>query len=118
MNGQAIGFIQCYVAMGSGDGWWEEETDPGVRGIDQFLAHPEQLNQGMGRAMMRAFLARLFADPQVTAVQTDPDPLNERAIRSYVGAGFRPVGEVATPDGRALLMRCELPTHLIRKDPA
>ncbi len=35
--GEPVGFIQSYVACGSGDGWWEEETDPGVRGIDQFL---------------------------------------------------------------------------------
>ena len=32
-----IGFIQSYVARHAGDGWWPHETDPGVRGIDQFL---------------------------------------------------------------------------------
>jgi hypothetical protein len=30
----------CYVALGAGDGSWEDEIDPGVRGIDQFLADP------------------------------------------------------------------------------
>jgi RimJ/RimL family protein N-acetyltransferase len=59
--------------------------------------------------MLRAFLQRLFADPQVTVVQTDPDPRNERAIRAYGRAGFRAVGEVETPDGPALLMRCGRP---------
>ena len=38
LNGEPIGYAQSYVALGSGDGWWEEETDPGVRGIDQSLA--------------------------------------------------------------------------------
>ena len=33
LNGEPIGYAQSYVALGSGDGWWEEETDPGVRGI-------------------------------------------------------------------------------------
>lgn len=101
-----IGFIQCYVVMGSGDGWWEEETDPGARGIDQFLANPEQLNAGLGRAMIRAFIAKIFADPEVTVIQTDPNPNNLRAIRCYTAAGFQAVGEVMTPDGLALLMCC------------
>ncbi|MDP4074923.1 GNAT family N-acetyltransferase [Acidovorax sp. A1169] len=195
LNGEPVGFIQSYVAMGSGHGWWEDVTDPGVRGIDQFLAHADEglftlisgialpglgagckapmrskvgtlqaratpqtaprpgnpkgrplparhsslrslrvqghtqgarldwhtgkslrdpeirvnrpwLNQGMGRAMVRAFTAQLLADPAVSLVQTDPSPVNARAIRCYVRAGFQPVREVITPDGAALLMRC------------
>jgi hypothetical protein len=45
---QAVGYAQSYVALGSGGGWWEDETDPGVRGIDQSLANPAQLNKGIG----------------------------------------------------------------------
>jgi len=103
-DGQPLGFIQSYVVMGSGDGWWEDERDPGARGIDQFLAHAEQLNRGLGSAMVRAFTDQLFADPAVTRIQTDPSPHNARAIRSYAKAGFRALGEVVTPDGPALLM--------------
>ena len=102
-----IGFIQSYVAMRSGDGWWPDERDPGVRGIDQFLADPEMLGHGIGSAMVRAFVRRLLSDPAVTRIQTDPSPLNLRAIRAYEKAGFRAVGEVTTPDGPALLMLCE-----------
>jgi RimJ/RimL family protein N-acetyltransferase len=40
----------------------------------------------------------------VTKVQADPSPDNQRAIRSYLRAGFVPQGEVITPDGPALLM--------------
>jgi RimJ/RimL family protein N-acetyltransferase len=105
MGGEPIGFIQCYVVMGSGGGWWEGETDPGARGTDQFLAEEHQLGRGLGRAMVRAFVQRLFDDSSVTVVQTDPDPGNERAIRCYARAGFESVGVVATPDGPALLMR-------------
>jgi RimJ/RimL family protein N-acetyltransferase len=105
--GAPIGYIQSYIAMGSGDGWWPDERDPGVRGIDQFLAHPEFLGRGLGTVMVRAFVQRLFTDPTVSRVQTDPSPRNLRAIRSYEKAGFRPVGKIDTPDGPALLMVCE-----------
>jgi aminoglycoside 6'-N-acetyltransferase-1b len=56
--------------------------------------------------MVRAFVQFLFADPAVTRIQTDPTPENRRAIRCYEKAGFRAIGEVNTPDGRALLMIC------------
>jgi RimJ/RimL family protein N-acetyltransferase len=106
-DGAPIGYIQSYVAMASGDGWWEDEQDPGVRGIDQFLAHSGQLGRGLGTVMVRAFVEHLFADPSVTRIQTDPSPENSRAIRCYEKAGFHAVGEVDTPDGRALLMICD-----------
>lgn len=106
LDGEPAGFIQHYVVKGSGGGWWEDETDPGARGIDQFLADGERLGEGRGRAMIRAFLHRLFADPSVTVVQTDPRPDNLRARRCYARCGFVPVRELVTPDGPALLMRC------------
>ena len=104
LGGQPIGFIQSYVVLGSGGGWWEAETDPGARGIDPFLANAEQLGRGLGSAMVRSFVDGLFGDNSITKVQADPSPDNRRAIRSYARAGFVPRGEVMTPDGRALLM--------------
>jgi aminoglycoside 6'-N-acetyltransferase-1b len=108
--GVPTGFIQSYTPVGwHHEGWWLDEHDPGVRGIDQFLARADQLGQGFGTAMIRAFVAELFADPAVTRVQTDPAPENRRAIRCYEKAGFRAAREIDTPDGRALLMYCERP---------
>jgi aminoglycoside 6'-N-acetyltransferase Ib len=104
LDGQPVGFIQSYVAMGSGEGWWEQETDPGTRGIDQFLANAEQLGRGIGSTMVSAFVEQLFEDPTVTKVQADPSPENQRAIRCYRRAGFVIHGEVTTPDGAAVLM--------------
>jgi RimJ/RimL family protein N-acetyltransferase len=72
LGAEPIGFIQSYVALGSGAGWWEDETDPGTRGIDQFLADEARLGRGIGSAMVDAFAKRLFADPTVTKIQTDP----------------------------------------------
>jgi RimJ/RimL family protein N-acetyltransferase len=104
LDGQPIGFIQVYVVKGSGNGWWDDETDPGARGINQFLADADRLNQGLGTAMIRAFVKQVFDDPEVTKVQTDPRPENQRARRCYAKAGFRQVAQVVTPDGPAVLM--------------
>jgi RimJ/RimL family protein N-acetyltransferase len=103
-DGNPIAFIQSYVAMNAGDGWWEDERDPGVVGIDQFIGEPECLNKGVGTAMIRAFTDRLLADARVTKIQVDPRPDNARAIRCYEKVGFTGVGRVDTPDGPAWYM--------------
>jgi len=105
MLGQTpFAYAQSYVALGAGGGWWEDETDPGVRGIDQSIGHPDLLGKGLGTKLVRALVDRLFADPEVTKIQTDPAPNNHRAIRCYEKAGFRTAGIVATPDGPAVYM--------------
>ena len=96
LNGEPIRHAQSYVALGSGDGWWEEETDPGVRGIDQSLANASQLGKGLGTKLVRALVELLFNDPEVTKIQTDPSPSNLRAIRCYEKAGFERQGTVTT----------------------
>ena len=101
---EPIGYAQSYVALGSGDGWWEEETDPGVQGIDHALANPTQLNKGLGTKLVLALVDRLFSDPSVTKIQTDPAPSNLRAIRCYEKAGFVQEKLVTTPDGPAVYM--------------
>lgn len=118
LNDRSIGFIQAYVVKDSADGWGKAETDPGVRGIDQFLADASRLNQGLGTSMIRSFVAMLFSDSHVTSVQTDPDPANHRAIRCYTKAGFKPVDNIITPDGLALLMRCDRPDQADRLTPS
>ena len=104
LEGRPIGYAQSYVAAGSGGGWWDHITDPGVRGIDQFLCEPADLNRGLGTQLVRSMVAKLFADPSVTRIQTDPDPANARAIRCYEKAGFRAAETIVTPDGAALYM--------------
>jgi aminoglycoside 6'-N-acetyltransferase-1b/aminoglycoside 6'-N-acetyltransferase-2 len=99
-----IGWAQSYVALGTGDGWWRDETDPGVRGMDQFLCDARMLGQGLGTRMVTAFARLLFSDRTVTRLQTDPSPENVRAIRCYEKSGFRAVKRIITPDGPALLM--------------
>ena len=104
LDGVPFAYAQSYVALGCGGGWWEDETDPGVRGIDQFLAERSQLGQGLGTRLVNALVALLFANPHVTKIQADPVPSNLRAIRCYEKAGFTAVRTVVTPDGPALYM--------------
>jgi AacA4 family aminoglycoside N(6')-acetyltransferase len=101
---EPIGYAQSYVAMGSGEGWWEEVTDPGVRGIDQSLANAADLGRGLGTALVRALVSHLFSDPTATRIQTDPSPHNHRATRCYEKAGFVQQGVITTPDGPAMYM--------------
>ena len=107
LDGVPIGYIQSYVAAATGDGWWPDEHDPGVRGIDQFLADEKLLGKGLGTQMVSQFVQFLFQDPTVTRIQADPSPTNARAIRCYEKAGFHRVGPITTPDGEAELMTIE-----------
>jgi len=109
LGDEPVGYAQSYVALGSGDGWWEDETDPGVRGIDQSLARAELLGRGLGTELVTALVARLFADPAVSRIQTDPSPDNGRAIRCYEKAGFRRLRTIVTPDGPAEYMVIDRP---------
>jgi AacA4 family aminoglycoside N(6')-acetyltransferase len=110
MLGQVpIGYAQSYIALGCGDGWWEDETDPGVRGIDQSIADPDLLGKGVGTRLVRTLVDMLFRDPSVSKIQTDPAPTNLRAIRCYQKAGFRVVRNIVTPDGQAVYMLQERP---------
>lgn len=111
LDGRPFAYAQSYIALGSGDGWWEDETDPGVRGIDQSIADPCLLGRGLGTKLVRALVNLLFSDPQVTKVQTDPAPENLRAIRCYEKAGFRRVKRIVTPDGPAIYMLQNRPTE-------
>lgn len=110
LDDEPVGFIQSYVAIECGDGWWADETDPGVVGVDQFLADEGNLGRGLGARMVSAFVRCLFRSGEVTKVQTDPHPANARAIRCYEKVGFRRVRNIETPDGPALLMVVERPT--------
>lgn len=108
LDGAPLGFIQRYQAAAfHHEGWWLDEHDPGVHGIDQFLADASRLSQGLGSAMIRVFTDGIFADPDVTRIQTDPSPDNARAIRCYEKAGFRKHAVIDTMDGPALLLYLE-----------
>lgn len=103
-----IGYCQAYQADRVGDGWWPDAA-PGTWGIDQFLADGTRLGMGFGTRMVQAFAAQVFARHDARRILTDPSPDNLRAIRCYEKAGFRVLGEVETPDGKAVLMQMDRP---------
>ena len=88
LNGEPIGYAQSYVALEAGM-MVEEETDPGVRGIDQSLANASHRAKAWETKLVRALVELLFNDPEVTKIQTDPSPSNLRAIRCYEKVGLR-----------------------------
>ncbi len=109
-NGQPVGYIQFYEAAEGSLEWWPDEPEPGVLGIDQFLADGNRLDQGLGTMMISEFVAFLMADPRVTEIRVDPHPDNRRAIRCYEKVGFQDLGRITTPDGPALMMILKRPS--------
>ena len=82
VDGEVAGLVQCY-----------EEEDPDYRraGIDLFLGVPWH-GRGLGVDVVRTMALRLVRDRGHRRLVIDPAAANERAIRCYSKAGFRPVG--------------------------
>jgi len=101
IGGRDFGYIQCYDLSDWNSGFGAHPK--GTRGIDQFIGEPDMVDRGHGSAFIRAFIERTLANGAPRVV-TDPDPVNERAVRAYEKVGFARAGLVDTPDGIALLM--------------
>jgi aminoglycoside 6'-N-acetyltransferase len=94
-------YLQCYNISAWNVGFGQQPE--GTRGLDQFIGEADMLGHGHGSAFIRVFADQLLASGTPRVV-IDPDPANERAIRSYEKAGFCHDRIVDTPDGPALLM--------------
>lgn len=105
-GGRPIGYLQIYHANPD-EFWAGHELPRETFGLDLFIGEADALGQGWGPRFIRLALRRLFAMPAVARVQIDPDPTNEVAIRAYEKSGFRRIGPIDTPDGRALYMTIE-----------
>jgi len=70
-----------------------EESDPDYRhaGIDLFLG-PAFQGRGLGSDAIRTVARWLFEERGHHRLTIDPSSANERAIRTYMAIGFRPVG--------------------------
>ena len=81
-DGAVAGMIQYY-----------EETDEEYRcaGIDLFLGTPYH-DRGLGTDAVRTMARHLIVDRGHHRLTIDPAAHNERAIRCYEKAGFKPVG--------------------------
>lgn len=99
-----VGYIQYYDASVGDPNWWPDQRGPGVLGVDVFVGDENNLNKGIGTAMISQFLVFLFEDPAVTEIRIYLRRDNLRAIRCYEKVGFQRVGEITNPDGPALMM--------------
>lgn len=109
LDGEPAGYIQHYDAHAGVADWWPDRPEPGVVGIDQFLADGERLDQGLGTIVVKRFTDWLFERPDVNEIRVDPRPDNARAIRCYEKVGFDDRGPIVTPDGPARMMVLERP---------
>lgn len=102
-RGRPIGYLQCYDP--AGDNFRILPVDRrGTRGIDLFIGEPAFLGKGHGAAVLRLVSDSLLARPEVRRVISDPDPGNRVSLRAFEKAGFRAVGELDLPWGRARLL--------------
>jgi aminoglycoside 6'-N-acetyltransferase len=109
LNGRPIGYIQSYDPHAE-DGHPYQDQPRGTFGIDQFIGEPDLVGLGHGPRLIAAFVDRLFQRGALRVI-TDPDPTNDRAIRAYAKAGFRPLDTRTTVYGPALIMACDPPTR-------
>lgn len=75
---------------------WFEEALPGSGGLDMFLI-PSARDHALGPDAARTLAQWLLGSGGVQSLSVDPYVWNERAIRAWTKAGFRPV-EVHEPD--------------------
>lgn len=80
----------------------EKDSDYQHAGVDLFIDTAHQ-GQGLGTDALRTLARYLFEVRGHHRLTIDPAAANERAIRTYRGVGFRPVGAMRAyergPDG-------------------
>jgi RimJ/RimL family protein N-acetyltransferase len=111
LEARPAGMVQTYLCTDYPD-WIGDE--PGVIGVDLFIADEQLTGRGLGPRILVEFMRTIvFADPGVTACAASPETINAVSIRAFGKAGFRPVREIAGEWGPELLMRVEREDVLI-----
>lgn len=119
-DGVDVGFVQRYLTRDNPD--WVAALAPtgaplDAAGMDYFVAAPALVGQGLGTAMLAAFVAALWHRyPDIRHVVVDVDPQNPASWRTLERLGFRRVweGDLVTDDpidaGPAYVYVLERPT--------
>jgi aminoglycoside 6'-N-acetyltransferase len=79
-DGQPVGYIQA----------WFDDDSPNDGGLDMFLI-PSARGRGLGPDAAQALAHWLLSAGQRRRITVDPYLSNERAIRAWAKAGFRPL---------------------------
>jgi len=105
VDGRPAGMIQTYLVSDHPE-WIGDE--PGVAGVDLFIAEEELTGRGLGPRVLTEFTSRVvFADPAVTACVAGPEVVNDRSLRAFEKAGFVREREIPGESGPEMLMRKE-----------
>lgn len=89
-DGVESGYIQAYAIANFAEYAAQLQCEPGVVGIDLFLADEALLGRGIGARVIEAFTAQVvFAEPSVAACIAGPAEGNTACIRAFERAGFR-----------------------------
>lgn len=104
VDGEALGFVQHYLVRENPE--WEHTLRPtgaplDAAGMDYFIADPARIGQGLGTAVLTAFVAEVWRRyPEVDYLVVDVDPANTRSWRVLERLGFSLVweGDLVTDD--------------------
>jgi aminoglycoside 6'-N-acetyltransferase len=94
---QEIGFIQAY-SLGNYPAYAAQVGRLDAVGIDLFLGEESRMNQGLGSAMLMAFVETVLPlHFKLDTAVIGPEPANKRAIQAYEKAGFRYFKTIENP---------------------
>jgi aminoglycoside 6'-N-acetyltransferase len=102
LSDRPFAYLQSYPCHAWGAPQFMDRPE-GSHSIDMCVGPPDMLGQGHGSTILRLYANTLLAGG-ATAVLIDPDPGNERAVRSYRRAGFRDVAIRNGEDGDPVLV--------------
>lgn len=102
-GGAPIGYVGIYRVSELAAADYPDEP-ASTLGCDQFVGDASLLGKGLGSAFLRIVTDWYLARDGVERFITDPDHMNERAIRAYKRAGFDPLGERSVRSGRVMLL--------------
>jgi RimJ/RimL family protein N-acetyltransferase len=92
---EAFGLIQWYRWADYPEHAAQLGAGPDSAGIDLAIGNPQLVGRGLGSALVRRFLDRfVFTDSSIHSCIADPETANQRSLRAFDRAGFRPVREV------------------------
>jgi RimJ/RimL family protein N-acetyltransferase len=110
VDSEPTGYIQVWrIGPHQTEDWtkdnpWLMELPSHAVGVDLSIGEADKLSKGIGPAVLRRFVDKLKAEGH-TAIIIDPDPANNRAVRAYAKAGFKPVSNLAGRTEGVLIMQ-------------
>ncbi|HUW01027.1 MAG TPA: GNAT family N-acetyltransferase [Acidimicrobiales bacterium] len=114
VGARPVGWIQCYAAVDAPEEcgpWFDLGVERTAAGIDYLVAPEAGRGEGLGSAMIVAFVDDIVfgRHPEWTQVAAGPFEANVPSWRALEKAGFRFVGTIDDADGPCRLMAKDRP---------